>query len=238
MIMNIKTVSEKAQEVGLLVRGGFTVTPADDVPEMSDGSAAASLLLLGNVGSSLWPSFSISREYDDGEANPLDRWSRRVGDSLAMELDAAAYYPFGGPPYQPFIRWAQKAEQMRASKIGLLLHPEFGLWHAYRLALVFPMAFEELQATHSEQHHACDGCSAQPCLSACPVDAFSDAGYDVVRCIQYLDQHSDASCHQQGCQARMSCPEGEQYRYEQAHAAFHMRQFFNTQLKTMKNKHG
>lgn len=232
--MNIESITSKAIEYGLVVRGAFAVSADDSVPSMSDGAAARTLVLIGNTGSSVWPVFSQSMELQDGLDNPLDRWSVRVGDALAKELGAAAYYPFGGPPYQPFIHWARKAESLRSSKIGLLLHPEFGLWHAYRLALAFPDTLFDEKNAATEQAHACDTCKAQPCHGACPVGAFSDGHYDVDRCVSYLDANPQAECNKTGCLARMSCPEGAPFRYEQAHATFHMRQFVIARTKTMK----
>ena len=234
MLMDIEIITSKAFEYGLVVRGAFSVSEDDSVPSMPDGAAARTLVLIGNTGSSLWPMFSQSMELQDGLDNPLDRWSRRVGDALAKDFGAVAYYPFGGPAYQPFIRWAKKAESLRSSKIGLLLHPEFGLWHAYRLALAFPsVMFDEAHAV-SEQAHACDICKVQPCYGACPVGAFADDHFDVKRCVTYLDANPQAECNLRGCLARLSCPEGAQFRYEQPHATFHMKQFVT--FYTMANK--
>ena len=65
---------------------------------------------------------------------------RRVAaaiDPLARSVGAMALYPFDGPPYRPFQRWAMRAEPVAPSPLGLFIHPEYGLWHAYRAALVF-----------------------------------------------------------------------------------------------------
>ena len=233
--MNIQSISEKAQMHGLLVRGGFEVEPDDAVPMLSDGSPARTLILLGNAGSSLWTSFSDSPELKDGQEHPLDRWSRRVGDRLAAEFGADVYYPFGGPPYQPFIRWAKKAEELQSSTLGLLMHPVYGLWHAYRMALAFPYRVASVTGVSTHYTPACQSCEVKPCLSSCPVDAFSDDYYDVNACVSYLDANPQAVCLRSGCMARMSCPEGATYRYEVNHAAFHMKQFVMARLRTSKN---
>ena len=41
------------------------------------------------------------------------------------------------PDMPPFQRWALRAEAVYASPLGILIHPEYGLWHAYRAALLF-----------------------------------------------------------------------------------------------------
>ena len=44
-------------------------------------------------------------------------------EALARELGGKALFPFGGPPFLPFQRWAQRAEPVHSSPIGLLIHP-------------------------------------------------------------------------------------------------------------------
>ena len=239
--MDPQTITSLATNCGLSVRGGFTVGTDDKVPAFENGAVARSLVLLGNTGSSIWSKFSTSPELQDGLDNPLDRWSKRIGDALATEVGGVAYYPFGGPPYQPFIQWAQKAESLRPSKLGILLHPDYGLWHAYRLAIAFPDELVDVpvdalwdhQVANQPHRHACDTCQDQPCYNACPVDAFANDHYDVNRCVRYLDANPRATCNHSGCMARMSCPEAEQYRYVQPHALFHISQFVKARLNAL-----
>lgn len=223
---SIAICRERAGDFGLVLRGGFDPVESDRVPGFQD-QQAASLLLFGNAGSSIWEDFSASAEYADGEPDPLNRWSERVGNLLAAEWGGMALFPFGGPPYQPFLDWAKKSESLRSSALGLLLHPEFGLWHAYRFAIALPYRPAGSHRT-ANGDHACDSCVAKPCLGSCPVGAFSADGYDVKSCFEYLDQNPDAACHRTGCQARVACPEGSEYLYQPAQAAFHMRQFVSS----------
>ena len=236
--MDIETITSLAANLGLSVRGGFAVGEEDKVPTFENVAPAQSLVLFGNAGSSIWSEFSISPELQDGLDNPLDRWSQRIGDGLAAQLGGVAYYPFGGPPYQPFISWAQKAESLRPSKLGMLLHPEYGLWHAYRFAVALSDVLFDKQTNRSLQQHACDTCQAQPCYSACPVDAFLNDHYDVDRCVRYLEANPQAACNYNGCLARLSCPEAEQHRYLQPHAEFHISQFLKARLKALSEKPG
>ena len=69
-------------------------------------------------------------------ANPLDTWSREVIGEVAEEFGARAVSP-SDRPYLPFQQWAMRAEGLRPSPLGILMHPEYGLWHAYRGALLF-----------------------------------------------------------------------------------------------------
>ena len=135
------TLSAALQAYGLHLRGGFCPDPAEGL-HLPDGRAAAVLWLVGNVGGSFWDTFAASPFASDGQAHPLDRWSRHVGDTLAQEYGGMALYPFTGPPeqpaYHPFQQWAARSEPVHTSPLMLRIHPQHGLWHAYRFALVFP----------------------------------------------------------------------------------------------------
>lgn len=192
------------------------------MPPLPGGGAAGTLVLAGSVGGSLWPAFAASEEVADGRPDPLDRWSRRVLEAVAEVLGAAALFPFGGPPYHPFQRWAQRAEPVAPSPLGLLIHPEHGLWHAYRGALLFPgrLALPPGEA----RPRPCDSCRERPCLSACPVGAFDGRGYAVAACAARL-RSEPAPCFEAACLARAACPVGRDKAYGGAQARFLMRAF-------------
>ena len=131
------TIVAAVEAEGLASRGAFHVAADDTVPPFTDDAPAATLVLVGNEGPGMWAAFSTSEEAADGAQDALDRWSRRVVSRLADSLGGAAHFPFGGPPWLPFIRWAQRAGPVHPSPIGPLVHPDFGLWHAYRGAIAF-----------------------------------------------------------------------------------------------------
>ncbi len=207
---------------GLLLRGGFHPQPADGVPALAAGQAAGTLLLVGNAGSDLWQ-VAAAALTEDGAANPLDRYVERVIGNLARRVEARALFPFHGPPYLPFQRWAQRAEAVAPSPIGLLIHPDYGLWHAYRGALAFAARLDLPLLV--PRPPPCATCTAKPCLSTCPVGAFTPAGYDVPACVGHVETPAGVDCRGEGCRARRACPVGADYRYRSAHAAFHMRAF-------------
>ena len=47
-----------------------------------------------------------------------------------------------GPPFLPFLEWAKRSE-VTESPIGLLIHPVYGLWHAYPGTAVQKIALPE-----------------------------------------------------------------------------------------------
>lgn len=182
-----------------------------------------SLVLIGLTGRHGWDSFVHSHEAQDGLDHPLDRWSKRTIDGLAAKLGGVAIYPFGGPPFWPFQRWAQRAEPLFPSPLGLLIHPTFGLWHSYRGALAFAAELE--LASPLPAQSPCDSCVEQPCLSACPVGAFTASGYDVDACTQWLRRDPAPGCMVHGCFARLACPAGKEFAHTPDQAEFGMRAF-------------
>jgi len=218
---SLADVETAAGQAGLRLRGAFHPNCEDKVPDVR-GVPAGTLVLLGNVGGSMWPTIARSG-YLDGRPDPIDDWSRDTIDALANTLSAVALYPFGGPPFLPFLRWAQRAEAVFPSRMGPLIHPDYGLWHAYRGALVFPerMALPIPSTVLSP----CDMCVDKPCLSCCPVDAIADGHYDVVSCANFAASLEGMQCVEYGCAARRACPVGQAFSYPQKQARHHMTVF-------------
>jgi hypothetical protein len=214
------------REHGLFVRG-VTQLNEEEIERYGMNPETAGLALIGNIGSSYWEHFSQSAEFRDSAAHPLDRWSRRVAEPIAQHLSLRALYPFEGPPYYPFQQWARRAEGLEQSPVGVMIHPQFGLWHSYRFALLgvdFDVEAAEVPAT-SAVESPCLDCVDKPCLHTCPVAAFDANGYGVERCSDYLQQSPQAECHQQGCLARYACPIAPELRYVAAQGRFHLRAF-------------
>jgi hypothetical protein len=185
------------------------------------------IVIAGTVGRDGWEAFAASPEASDGLADPLDRWSQRLIESLAAELGAKALFPFGGPPFLPFQQWAQRAEPVHFSPIGLLIHPYYGLWHAYRGAIGFPEEFAVPWPALAPS--PCETCSGRWCLKTCPVGAFSEAGYDVAACAGHLRSAAGGDCMDFGCRARRACPVGADHAYGPEQANFLMRAFLRGQ---------
>ena len=192
--------------------GWFEPGPAGDVPD-----SARFVILIGNAGPSMFRRFARERS-----GRSLDEWTQAAVGALAADLDAAAVFPFD-MPYPPFLSWARRGGAGHVSPLGLNIHPTFGLWHAYRAALLFPVAFDLPKP--SAGAHPCEACDDKPCLSACPVSAFSGTDYDVTACASHLATPPGGSCMSGGCLARRACPVGQAFAYEPDQARFHMRAF-------------
>lgn len=217
--MDYIAVSAALLAVGLTPRGGFHVTLEDDVPAMPDGRPVTTLVLAGNVGPTMWWAFNELRQPAD-EPHPLDCWTRRILAPLAEALGGHALFPFGGPPHLPFQKWAQRAESVHPSPIGPLIHPDHGLWHAYRGALAFPEPID--LPPQDPRPSPCETCTDKPCLTTCPVGALKNDGYDVTTCAAHIAVPAGADCMTQSCRARRACPIGRDQTYGPEQSRFHM----------------
>lgn len=155
-------------------------------------------------------------------ANPLDTWSREVIGAVAEKFGARAVSP-SDKPYLPFQQWAMRAEGLKPSPLGILMHPHYGLWHAYRGALLFE---DEISVQAVEvATHLCDGCVEKPCLKSCPVNAYSGEGFAYQSCLAHVRGADGQPCRTGGCLDRNACPHGTAYRYPMEVQAFHMAAF-------------
>lgn len=215
---------------GLILRGGFNFADGEERPEGAGGRPARAVLLVGNGGAAYWRHFSGWRGHQpETLPQPLDTWSREVISTAAQLVGARVAMP-NDRPFLPFQQWAKRAEGLKPSPLGILMHPRYGLWHAWRGALLFgeampAQALHELNQAARDTIHLCDLCVGKPCLNACPVSAFSAAGFAYQACVAHVRERDGATCRNGGCLARNACPEAAEWRYPAEVQAFHQRAF-------------
>lgn len=199
----------------LTVLGGFRPDADDGLPQ-----GTRTVLLLAPAEPGFWPHLTAQPEWLDGKPDPVDRWSRRVIGRIACDLGAKALFPFGGPPYHPFYRWALKTGRIWDSPVRLLVSADQGLMVSFRgaLALKEDVPFPEAAT------RPCDTCAA-PCLTACPAGALTGAGYDVPACHSHLDTDAGGACLSGGCLVRRACPVSDRYARLPEQSAYHMSRF-------------
>lgn len=208
--MNYDALEAAANARFLTIVGAFH-------PEAAD---AKTILLLGPDEPTFWPHFITTPEYQDGQPDPMDRWSKCVIRGLADYANGTAQFPSDGPPYPPFIAWALACDGIWQSPVGLLVHHKAGLFVSFRGAIALPEKIDLPSAPGSP----CKGC-AKPCLTACPVDAMSVGHYDVQACKSYLNSDLTNACMETGCFVRRSCPVSKKYGRMAHQSAFHMASF-------------
>jgi hypothetical protein len=222
-VPDLASISAALSPYGLIPHGGIDFDAGEDAPPGPSGAPAKAVLLVGQGGAAPWPHFKAWRARQPaGLPNPLDTWSLEIIGAVAREYGARAVSP-SERPFLPFQQWAMRAEGLRPSPLGILMHPEYGLWHAYRGALLFDRALGIGRREASD--HPCDACVSKPCLSTCPIGAFTADGFAFDRCVEHLRSLEGAACHEGGCLARNACPVGTEYRYPAEVQAFHIARF-------------
>jgi len=201
----------------LAVFGGFHPGPEDGAPQ-----GTGTLLMIGPSEPGFWAHLTAAPEWADGRPDPVDRWSRRVIGRIACDLGAKALFPFGGPPWHPFIAWAKRTGRAWQSPVQLLVHDTAGLFVSYRGALALKTRLD-LPARPAAP--PCATCAGRPCLTACPAGALTGAGYDVPGCHAFLDTPAGQGCLTGGCAVRRACPVSQSYGRQAAQSAYHLRQF-------------
>ena len=211
--MSLERLETAARQHALGVVGLCHTKPEDDL-------LVGTIALLGPREPGFWSHVQTAIEFDDGLRDPLDRWSERVISKIADQVGGQALFPFGTPA-RPFISWALRSGRSWSSPVGLLVHDEAGLMVSFRGAV---LVRERLRLPKTEPR-PCDTCVARPCLSACPVGALTEAGYDIPACHAFLDHPDGAACLTTGCEVRRSCPVSQTYPRDPAQSAFHMASF-------------
>jgi hypothetical protein len=220
---------------GLILRGGFSFAAGEEAPSGLSGATARSVLLVGQAGAAPWPHFLRWRERQvQATANPLDTWSREVIGAVAKDFGARAVSP-SDKPYLPFQQWAMRAEGLKPSPLGILMHPQYGLWHAYRGALLFaePLGL----ARPAAAAHLCDACPDKPCRSGCPAAAHAAPQFDHAGCLAHVRAEGGSVCRLDGCADRNACPHGLAFRYPAEVQAFHMAAFAGVELEDPRRNH-
>ncbi|MGR3756957.1 MAG: ferredoxin [Tranquillimonas sp.] len=212
--MTLRAVEDALAPHALTILGGLH-PDRDELP-----GPVGTVLLIGPDEPRFWPHIRAQAEFADRAPDPLDRWSRRVLEQAAGLLGARAVFPFGGPPWHPFVDWALRSGHAWHSPATLLVHDRLGLFLSYRGALLI----DERLDLPPAGRRPCDDCAAQPCRTACPVGALTPDGYDLGNCHEYLDRAAGAGCMSRGCAVRRACPVGA-WRRATAQSAFHMRAF-------------
>ena len=198
-----------------------------------------SIVVIGNGGGDFWRAFKTHVAENPGwldRENPLDDFTREVVEKeIVKPIQSAgarciAVYPFGSGPMLNFMQLAMIAGLAGPSIIGVVVHPVFGPWIAFRAALLLDREIDRPGGAIG--FDPCPTCSTRSCISACPAAAVSfPSGWDIPKCMAHrVEAHPDCADR---CDARMACVLGPDERYPDDELAYHqmralrlMRQYY------------
>ena len=215
----LDAIAASLDDTGLFYRGGFHPKPEDAVPQLLDGSEAGTVVLICNAGGAMWRAFGLA-DPDRTPPSPLDSWLDPILARLARQVGAALILPNRGPEFPPVQDWAARAEPVFRSPIGIMIHPDFGLWHVYRAALLF--AERLALPPRADGASPCESCVGRPCLNVCPANAFEPDRFNAQACVGHVTSDAGDNCRDRGCLARRACPVGRDFAYPKDAGAFHM----------------
>jgi len=184
------------------------------------------LILLGAAGRGLWHAMGGVGEgaAENFSVHPVDQYSTEVAKRfIAQYLGAPRVcflYPGDFP--LPLQQLGAALGWSHPSPLGLHIHPEFGLWFAWRAAF---LAATALPATPPGETTGspCANCADKPCITACPVNAVhATKPFAIKTCAVHRLSAASPSCRST-CHARLACPVGAKYRYSAEQFAYHSR---------------
>jgi epoxyqueuosine reductase len=187
---------------------------------------AKSVILVGFAGRGFWeilqgflkenPGFRDTREdwIDDYTVLRFMHVARILEDE---KVDYEMVFPFGsGELSLDFSKLGELGGVGTKSLMGILIHPEYGLWISLRGAIVTDLEFDyydEPLLSFNPCHHC-----FKPCISACPASTVSERDWNYVVCMKF--RLSNNTCRD-NCVSRRACPYGKEHQYSEAQLAHH-----------------
>jgi len=183
------------------------------------------LVLLGHGGQQMWAQLQT---FGMRTADPVDYYSLTITRQFIRQWleDAQTLILYPDAPYQiPLTTLGELAGWSQPSPLGLGIHPEYGLWFAYR-AVFLTQAELPITPVTAVPPSACTTCQHKPCITACPAHAVQTTGFDVFACAHFRVQ-PQAVCADR-CLARLACPVAPEHHYTEAQLVYHYRQSLAT----------
>jgi epoxyqueuosine reductase QueG len=189
---------------------------------------ARCVVVVGNGGGAFWKALRVHADSHPGwwqREHPLDDFTREVVERelaappRARGIRCTTVYPFGPDGAAlDFVQLGKAAGLGGPSLLGVLVHPKYGPWIAFRAAMLLD---EEIDAPgDAPNFDPCPSCTARTCIAACPVSAVSfPKGWDVWRCLEYrVEVETDCAGR---CHSRVACVLGPEHRYPDDELAYH-----------------
>ena len=250
MSVILQTVRDAAAEHGLNL---VAATPADryDTAVKAEYRAGTispgtkSIVVIANGGGAFWTAFrrhAASNPGWDNRDNPLDDFTRFVFEEhVASRLSRSniahiIVYPFlSNGRTLNFMEAGKAAGLAGPSILGVMVHPVYGPWIAFRAAILVNELIDEPGAAAG--FDPCPTCIPRTCITACPANAVTfPSGWDIPKCLTHRVE-VEADCTPR-CHARAGCVLGPEHLYPDDELAYHqmralrsMRPYYEQHIK-------
>jgi epoxyqueuosine reductase len=190
---------------------------------------ARSIVVIGNGGGAFWDAFNVYADAHLGwrdRTHPLDDFTRElISNEIASPVrgqgvSCTPVFPFGGEATLNFVGLGKLAGLGGPSILGVLIHPTYGPWIAFRAALLIDVPLD--QPGEAANFDPCPRCVPRSCIAACPALAVNfPAGWDIPSCLTHRVE-VEADCASR-CHARVACVIGPDHRYPDDELEYHHR---------------
>ena len=187
---------------------------------------ARSVILIGFAGRSFWVVLqrflSENPEFRDTREDRIDDYTLLQFKSASKILDDEKVnywmaFPFGSSgPTLDFSKLGELGGVGVKSLMGILIHPEYGLWVSLRGAIITDLEFSQYDEP-LPSFNPCPHCH-KPCISVCPASTVSENGWDYNACMKF--RISTDTCRN-NCASRRACPYGNEHQYSEEQLSHH-----------------
>ena len=228
------SISKQLNSCGLNM---FALLDANRIHDNAVPSDATSVMLIGNYGRKLWDCIPDSLHQG---LHPVDDFSKaavsRVLTAVIGSVGWTLLFPNRSLPCAPALQSLGRAAGWHhPSPLGNGIHPEHGLWFAYRAVVAINSDITGGADATADPANGirvsdspCIRCVDQPCIKSCPPQALStDGPPDLKACVNF--RSADQSPCAERCLARQQCPVGRQSIY----ADDQIRYFYRQSLQSL-----
>jgi hypothetical protein len=182
--------------------------------------AGQRLVLLGHGGKRFWNELKREGIEPFHSEVPVDFFSQKIAEQLVSDYWGAAsiewLYP--GNAAISLQQLGKLAGWHHDSPMGLGIHPEHGLWFAYRALFLIKAALPPTSQLQSRS--PCVSCSLKSCLSVCPAGALNTSEFVDLGCCGEFRIQDNSPCEDR-CLAREACPVATQNQYDREQISYH-----------------
>ncbi len=206
-----------------LAKKGFNLTGVTDGQPYQDHlPGCKSAVVFANGGTQFWECLiedirENPKNFSDHQ-HPVDDFVGRCIQEVDPSPDNSRRWIQCSDTADVFVDFRVLGQQGglgHPSPVGLLIHPEYGLWVSLRMVL---LTTERIPLSAKDISNPCDTCVEMPCIQSCPAGAVQKSGWSLQRCAQF---HQDSEDCASKCHSRLACPVGREHRHGTLQHCYH-----------------
>lgn len=198
----------------------FGIVSGESYSTYLDG--CQSIIVFANGGTELWDSFinDITQRPQNlsKHEHPFDDFVHRLIQEADPNPPSTRRWIRCADTEETFIDMrplAQNAGIGTHSHMGMLIHPEYGLWVGLRGIL---LTTEYIPPSSQLSANPCSTCIEKPCISSCVGNAVTKMGWNIQLC---AETHTTSQKCSIQCASRLACPIGIKHKHSPLQHMYH-----------------